>query len=124
MFQNVPAIGRYKNVEAAVTKRFGNRWGGGVGVGYNWTREHNSGYASGSPNSNRDVGYPNSPNEIQFSGTSDGSYQFTGWGFNAHASYEAPWGIHISPVFRNQAGQNFGRTLNVNAPTRGPPATW
>ena len=36
----------------------------------------------------------------------------TTWNFKASGSYDAPWGIRISPVLRHQSGVNFARTLD------------
>ena len=38
------------------------------------------------------------------------------WSFKATGSYDAPWGIRLSPVFRHQSGANYARTLTITAP--------
>ena len=38
------------------------------------------------------------------------------WNFKAAASYDAKYGIRISPVLRHQSGANFARTLAISAP--------
>jgi hypothetical protein len=108
--QNVPAIGRYKTFELSATKRMSNRWSAGAGYGFTWTEEHNSGY-----NGNVNVFgsatrlYPNSPNDTAL-------HDFTGWGFRVFGAIEAAYGIRLSPIFRHQSGQPYGRTLVVSAP--------
>ena len=32
-------------------------------------------------------------------------------------SYDAPYGIRLSPVLRHQSGGNYARTLSINAPS-------
>ena len=39
----------------------------------------------------------------------------TGWDFKATASYDAPFGIRVSPVVRHQAGDNFAREIPIAA---------
>ena len=55
--------------------------------------------------------YPQNPN---LPGVEDR----TTWNFKATGSYDAGWGIRISPVVRHQSGVNFARTLNVSVPRR------
>ena len=35
----------------------------------------------------------------------------TDWSLKAAGSYDAPWGIRLSPVLRHQSGVNFARTI-------------
>ena len=41
---------------------------------------------------------------------------FATWNFKATGSYDAGWGIRLSPVVRHQSGVNFARTLTVAVP--------
>ncbi|MGE3274828.1 MAG: carboxypeptidase regulatory-like domain-containing protein [Vicinamibacterales bacterium] len=109
VFMNTPAIGRYKTIEASVTKRMSNRWSAGAGYNFTWTRENENSY-SGNTISSSLSDYPNTPNDA-------GVSSFTNWGFRAYGAYEGPYGIRISPVFRHQAGQPYGRYITgVRAP--------
>jgi hypothetical protein len=38
------------------------------------------------------------------------------WNLKATGSYDAPWGIRVSPVLRHQSGGNYARTLAITAP--------
>ncbi len=38
------------------------------------------------------------------------------WNFKASGSYDAPWGVRISPVLRHQSGANYARTISITAP--------
>jgi hypothetical protein len=54
-------------------------------------------------------GYPNTAN-----GPFD--YDFSTYSFKANGTYNARWGILVSPVYRFQAGPNYARRLSVSAP--------
>lgn len=43
-------------------------------------------------------------------------YDYRSASFKLNGTYNATWGINLSPVFRFQAGANFARTLSVSAP--------
>ena len=44
-----------------------------------------------------------------------GQTQRTTWNLKATGSYDAAWGIRISPVMRHQSGINYGREISVPA---------
>jgi hypothetical protein len=92
---NVPRYGRYKTVELSVHKRHSNKLSFQVGSGYTWTTDFPQ-------------GFPINPNE-------PGVYDRTGWGVKASGTYDAPYGIRLSPVFRHQSGVNFARQISVPA---------
>jgi hypothetical protein len=39
------------------------------------------------------------------------------WSFKASGSYDAPFGIRLSPVMRHQSGANYARTNTLTFPT-------
>ena len=47
--------------------------------------------------------------------TDGGRYNFTTWAAKINASYDAKYGIRITPSIRNQSGQPYGRTISVAA---------
>jgi hypothetical protein len=94
---NLPEFGRYKTIEVSTNKRYSNRWSASVGGAY--TLQHNF------PNN-----YPQTPNH-------PGAEDRTSWNFKASGSYDAPYGIRISPILRHQSGVNFARTGTIAAPT-------
>ena len=94
------AYGRFKSVEASVSRRYGNRWSGQVGFGYTWTTDFPE-------------GYPQNPNQA-------GVYDRTGWGLKATGSYDAAWGIRLTPVLRHQSGVQFARQISVPASAATP----
>jgi hypothetical protein len=93
----VDQYSRYKTFETSLNKRYGNRWSGSVGFGYTMMTD----FPNGGPKRN-----PNVP----------GVDDRTLWNFKASGSYDAAYGIRISPVLRHQSGSNFARTITVTAP--------
>jgi hypothetical protein len=94
---NVPRYGRYKTFEVSSNKRFGNKWSASLGGAYTWLTNF--------PN---DL-FPNNPNM-------PGVQDRTTWNFKATGSYDAVWGLRLSPVLRHQSGVNFARTLAITVP--------
>jgi hypothetical protein len=92
-----PQYGRFKTFELATTKRFSNRWSMSAGGSYTMLKN----FPTGS--------YPQNPN---LPGVEDR----TTWNVKATGSYDAGWGIRLSPVVRHQSGVNFARTLTVSVP--------
>jgi hypothetical protein len=113
----LPAYGRFHSIELSANKRLSNRWSAGLGFGHTWSEEHgsfmaNNNVASTANNAGPTTGYPQTGND-------PGAHQYTGWGFKAFGTYEGPYGIRFSPVFRHQAGPQYGRTISVPAPPAG-----
>lgn len=94
---NVPSYLRAKSFELSMTKRYGSRWSGQIGGAYTWRTFF-------------PAGFPQNPNE-------PGVQDATIWNVKATASYDAPYGIRISPVLRHQSGDNYARTLSIRAPS-------
>jgi hypothetical protein len=92
---NVDQYSHYKTIEASLNRRYSNRWSASMGGNYTMLRDF--------PNN-----FPQNPNQP---GIEDRST----WSFKATASYDAPYGIRISPVLRHQSGLNFARTLSIPA---------
>ena len=104
---NVESPGRYKTVEFAVNKRMSQRWSAGTGFSHTWTNEsYGEGYRQ---NRVAPADFRVSPNEII-------PHEFTNWGFRLFATIEAPYGIRLSPIFRNQSGHPYGRVVTVTTP--------
>ncbi|MFN8058726.1 MAG: carboxypeptidase regulatory-like domain-containing protein [Vicinamibacterales bacterium] len=108
--QNVDAQGRYSTIEVSVNKRHSGKWSAGTGFNYTRAKEFNNSILGNSLTAaNQAPGFPNTANDA-------GQQSSTSWGFRAYGSYEAPWGVRLSPVLRHQSGQNYGRTITVSAP--------
>ena len=93
---NAPQYGRYSTYEVSLNKRYGNRWSGSMGYGF--TQQENF-----------PENYPLSPNQ-------PGVQHRSTWNFKATGSYDAGWGIRLSPVVRHQSGVNYARTLTIATP--------
>jgi len=109
---NAGGQGRYKTVETSLSKRTSNRWSAGVGFGYTWTTEGNDTVRENlvsftQPGFRSYVNQTPNDTAIQSS---------TNWSVKAYGTYDAPWGIRLSPLYRMQSGQNYGRTNSVSAP--------
>lgn len=98
---NLPEFGRYKTIEVSTNKRYGNRWSAALGGAFTWLNDY--------PDN-----YPQTPNK--YPDYQDGEHRTT-WNFKASGSYDAPYGIRLSPIFRHQSGVNFAREATIAAPT-------
>ncbi|MDH4066752.1 MAG: hypothetical protein OEW19_20315, partial [Acidobacteriota bacterium] len=56
---------------------------------------------------------PSTPNDLI--NTNNGRYEFTMWTMKINGSYDAPYGIRITPALRFQQGQPYGRTFLAGA---------
>ncbi|MEW6320950.1 MAG: carboxypeptidase regulatory-like domain-containing protein [Acidobacteriota bacterium] len=86
---------RYKTVEVSLNKRYSSRWSASIGGAHTWMTDFPNG-----PKRN-----PNNP----------GAEDRTIWNFKVTGSYDAAWGIRLSPVLRHQSGANYARTLTIPA---------
>jgi hypothetical protein len=93
LVMNVGNESRYKTVEASMSKRLSNRWSLQGGGSHTWSKEF------------FEVNTPNATSDAETSR----------WDFKLSGTYEAPYGIRISPLLRHQAGANFARTISVGA---------
>jgi hypothetical protein len=93
LVMNLDNESRYKTVEASMSKRLSNRWSMQAGGSHTWSNQFFQ---------------INNPNATESANT-------TRWDFKLSGTYEAPWGIRISPLVRHQAGANFARTISVGA---------
>jgi hypothetical protein len=93
---NVDQFSRYKTFEVSMNKRYGNKWSGQLGYGFTMLHD-----------------FPNGP---QRNPNNPGVEDRTLWNFKAAASYDAKYGIRLSPVLRHQSGSNFARTITITSP--------
>ncbi|HZP48170.1 MAG TPA: TonB-dependent receptor [Vicinamibacterales bacterium] len=94
--QNSPDNGTYKTVEFSLNKRQSHNYSLQGGFGYTW--QHDFPY-----------GYPNTPN-------GPGDYDFSTYSAKVSGTYNAPWGVMLSAIYRFQAGQNYARRISVSTP--------
>ena len=100
----------YWTWEIAARRRFMSRWSFGAGFAQTWNRDHAQGYLGQALRNNA---YPLTPNDL-INTDPAGRHEFTTWTAKAHATYEAPWGIRLTPVLLHQSGQPFGRTFTTD----------
>ena len=92
---NVPREENFKTFELSVNRRYSNRWSASLGGSFSMLQDYPE-------------GFPTNPNQ-------PGLEDRTQWNFKATGSYDAAYGIRISPVLRHQSGTNFARTISVPA---------
>jgi hypothetical protein len=103
---NGDGVSEFWTWEISGTKRMSARWSVLASYSYRWNQDFASAYLG---NNLRASTLPVSPNDLI--NTDEGRYNFNNWTFKASGSYEARWGLRLSPSYRFQAGQPFGRTF-------------
>lgn len=106
--QNTGGQDDFYTLEMSASKRSTSRWSMNGSFSYRWNRDNASGYFGNSLRALQDVATPN-----DLINTDGGRYNFTTWAFKINASYDAKYGIRITPSLRNQSGQPYGRTLSA-----------
>jgi hypothetical protein len=94
---NTAEFARFKTIEMSLNRRYANRWSASIGGAY--TMLHN---------------FPSAP---QRNPNNPGPEDRTTWNLKASGSYDAPYGIRLSPVLRHQSGANYARELTISAPS-------
>jgi hypothetical protein len=90
---NVDQYSRAKTVEVALNKRYSNRWSASIGGAHIWLTDF--------------------PNNVQRSPNNPGVEDRTLWNFKLTGSYDAAYGIRLTPVLRHQSGANYARTVTI-----------
>jgi len=110
---NIPGYeGTYKTLEFSANKRYGQRWSMVASYSYTWTKEYNRTYFNnvfGTAVSNFSLfgAYPTNPNEKTLN-------DFTNWNAKFSGTYDAGWGMRITPVLKMQSGAPYGRVIAAN----------
>ena len=86
------------------------RWSLNGSFSYRWNLDNSASYFGNSLRALQDV---STPNDLIY--TDNGRYNFTTWAFKVNGTYQAKYGINITPSLRNQSGQPYGRTISVGA---------
>jgi hypothetical protein len=108
-YANVPGGSDYYTWEITATKRMSNRWSALMSFSHTWSAAQEKDYF-GQVFRQNDL--PITPNDLIFT-EPNGQVKYTDWSLKLHGTYEAPWGLKITPMLRHQAGQNFGRTFTA-----------
>lgn len=86
---------RYKTIEFMVNKRMTNRWSLMVAAHHLWANDNL-------------FGKPENPNEEIYN-----RYDFTNWAVKVVGTYQAPFGIIVTPLLRHQSGDPMRRRVDV-----------
>lgn len=107
---NLDGRGQYHTMELSANKRQTGRWSLSGAFSMRWNRDHSSAYFG---QNLRAVTTPSTPNDLI--NTDDGRYNFSMYTAKINGSYDAPFGIRITPAWRFQQGQPYGRTILAGA---------
>ena len=107
---NLPGKGEYQTIEFSATKRQTGKWSLQGSFSQRWNKDQDAAYFG---NNLRARTTPSTPNDKI--NTDDGRYNFTMWTAKINGSYDAPFGIRVTPALRFQQGQPFGRTFLAGA---------
>jgi len=108
-YTNVPGTSNYYTWEITGSKRMSSRWSALLSFTKTWSAAQNNTFFG---TSFRQDMLAISPNDL-INTEPDGQVKYTDWSLKLHGTYEAPFGIKISPMLRHQAGANFGRTFTA-----------
>jgi outer membrane receptor protein involved in Fe transport len=107
---NLPGSAEYHTVEISANKRQAGRWSLQGSFSMRWNKDHETAYFG---NNLRAVTTPSTPNDLI--NTDGGRLNFSVWTMKINGSYDAGWGIRVTPALRFQQGQPFGRTFLAGA---------
>ena len=108
--QNTPGHDDFYTLEMSASKRATGRWSLNGSFSYRWNMDNSASYFGNTLRALQDVSTPN-----DLINTDGGRYNFTTWAAKINGTYEAKYGIRITPSLRNQSGQPYGRTISVAA---------
>jgi hypothetical protein len=107
---SLPGSGEYHTIELSASKRQAGRWSLQGSFSKRWNKDQETGYFG---QNLRAVTTPSRPNDLI--NTDGGRFNFSMWTAKINGSYDAPYGLRITPALRFQQGQPFGRTINAGA---------
>jgi hypothetical protein len=108
ILHNTPGKDDFYTLELSASKRSSGRWSLSGSYAYRWNSDNANAYFGQNLRVRQDVANPN-----DMINTEDGRYIFGTWSAKAHGTYQAPWNLLITPAVRLQAGQPYGRTIQV-----------
>jgi outer membrane receptor protein involved in Fe transport len=108
-YANVPGGSDYYTWEITGTKRLSRRWSALLSYSKTWSAAQNNTFFGTNYRQNQ---LPVTPNDL-INTEPDGQVKYIDSSLKLHGTWEAPFGLKISPMFRHQAGQNFGRTFTA-----------
>jgi hypothetical protein len=108
ILHNTPGKDDFYTLELSASRRNAGKWSLAGSYAYRWNRDNANSYFGQNLRVRQDVANPN-----DMINTEDGRYIFGSWSAKAHGTYQAPWNVLITPALRLQAGQPYGRTIQV-----------
>jgi hypothetical protein len=110
LLHNTPGKDDFYNVELSANRRLSHGWSLNASYAYRWNRDNATGYfgntVRGALGTSQDVANPN-----ELINTDNGRLVFGLWAAKINGSYDAPWGLRLTPAVRMQSGQPFARTF-------------
>jgi hypothetical protein len=103
--------GTYKTFEISANKRYSNRWSMNASFSHTWTHEFgnlyfNNRFGTIIQNFSFFGSYPINPNEHT-------ENEFTNWNAKISGTFDAGWGLRVTPVLKSQSGAPYGRFIQA-----------
>jgi hypothetical protein len=112
--QNIDGYeGTFKTLEFSANKRYSNRWSMNASFSYTWTAQYgnlyfNNRFGTAVANFSLFGSYPSNPNEKTFN-------EYTDWNAKFSGTFDAGWGLRVTPVIKMQSGAPYGRYFSTRA---------
>jgi hypothetical protein len=112
ILQNTPGHDDFYTMEFSASKRPSNHWSLNGSFSYRWNYDNAVSYFGNNlrATGQQDVATPN-----DLINTDNGRFDFATWAAKINGTIEGPWGVNITPAFRNQSGQPYGRLIVATA---------
>jgi len=108
LLHNTPGVDDFYNIEVSGNRRMSNGWSLNASYAYRWNRDNDNAYFGNNLRVRQDVANPNDTIN-----NDNGRYNFALWSAKINGSYDAPWGLRVTPAIRMQSGQPYARTFLV-----------
>ena len=108
--QNTGGHDDFYTMELSASKRSIGHWSMSGSFSYRWNMDNSANYFGNALRGLQDVATPQ-----DLINTDGGRYNFTTWAFKINGTYEAKYGVRVTPSIRNQSGQPYGRTISAAA---------
>src|SRR5262249_15138139 len=105
---NTPGKDDFYNLELAANRRMNHGWSLNASYSYRWNNDNANAYFGQNLRVRDDVTNPN-----DLINNDNGRYVFGLWTAKINGSYDAKWGLRLTPAFRLQQGQPYARTFQV-----------
>jgi hypothetical protein len=112
--QNIDGYeGTFKTLEFSANKRYSRRYSLSASFSYTWTKQFGNNFFNnriGTAISNFSLfgSYPSTPNEKT-------GNDYTDWNAKLSGTFDAGWGVRLTPVIQTQSGAPYGRFFSTRA---------